>query len=230
MTATPIADDPMEFVKLMNLLIGNPNMRFTTIYKDFVKEYMNKKFNFSYIGINKFQNRIKGLISYLNRSNDPRQFAQPIFHKVEVPISGFDYDPKILYDITNNCEKLANDLYDSLLEENNLKDVDIDEEYDKCVNDAKINAVRNVDLTNYEGVKNGEKKMQKEIKRIEKTIIKDCKKQHTHRKKIINKSLKSKEKEFKSCMSKKKKELKEFLNNLPNKYQKNALEKCGIEL
>jgi len=31
-------------------------------------------------------------------------------------------------------------------------------------------------------------------------------------------------------MSKKKKELKEFLDNLPNKYQKNALEKCGVEL
>ena len=47
MTATPIADDPMEFMSLMNLLIGNPERRFTTDYNKFLQEYINEEWEFS---------------------------------------------------------------------------------------------------------------------------------------------------------------------------------------
>lgn len=84
MTGTPIADDPMEFVKLMNLLMKkNP---FPTTLTEFKQAFMENN-HFSKKGKREFQERTKGLISYLDRRFDPRQFAQPKFYKVPVTMS-----------------------------------------------------------------------------------------------------------------------------------------------
>ena len=103
MTATPIADDPMEFINLMNLLIEKKQDRFTTNYNDFISQYVKSNWNFSLEGRTIFKNRLKGLISYLNRSSDPRQFTQPKFYKVKVPISNLDLEDTILED----CQQIA---------------------------------------------------------------------------------------------------------------------------
>ena len=84
MTGTPIADDPMEFIKLMNLLMKKD--KFPTKLDQFKEEFMENN-DYTAKGKKEFQNRTKGLISYLNRRFDPRQFAQPKFYKMPVKLS-----------------------------------------------------------------------------------------------------------------------------------------------
>lgn len=84
MTGTPIADDPMEFIKLMNLLMKKD--KFPTTFNQFKEEFMDDN-DYTDKGKKEFQNRTKGLISYLNRRFDPRQFAQPKFYKMPVTMS-----------------------------------------------------------------------------------------------------------------------------------------------
>lgn len=84
MTGTPIADDPMEFTKLMNLIMKKD--KFPTTFNQFKEEFMEDN-DYTAKGKKEFQNRTKGLISYLNRRFDPRQFAQPRFHKMPVTMS-----------------------------------------------------------------------------------------------------------------------------------------------
>lgn len=81
MTGTPIADDPMEFIKLMNLVMKKD--QFPTDKEEFMRQYMRNN-DFTSSGKTKFQNKIKGLVSYLNRRFDPRQFTQPVFHETPV--------------------------------------------------------------------------------------------------------------------------------------------------
>lgn len=88
MTGTPIADDPMEFLKLMNLILP-ANDRFPTDFRNFHKRFLRNN-EFTKDGKEVFLDRTKGLISYLNRRFDPRQFAQPVFYDVPVPISVLD--------------------------------------------------------------------------------------------------------------------------------------------
>ena len=88
MTATPITKDPMELMKILNLLIPEKDKQFPTDYKKFQKEYMKQDGNLSQDGIARFKNRAKGLISYLDRTKDPTQFAQVSVNKVYVPMSG----------------------------------------------------------------------------------------------------------------------------------------------
>ena len=125
MTATPIADDPMEFSKLINLLIHEENKLFPINYTDFSNKYIdNTTNNFTSNGKKQFQNNMKGLVSYLNRRFDPRQFTQPVFHEIPVLISqiprGLDLD---------NCLNTAKNTLETCLDNNdsdNLKTV-----YDK---------------------------------------------------------------------------------------------------
>jgi hypothetical protein len=85
MTATPITDTPKELFEILNILIPketNRLMEFNTYREKFSDEagHINEE------GKEYFQNRAKGLISYLNREYDPTTFAQPKFHQVIVPV------------------------------------------------------------------------------------------------------------------------------------------------
>merc|ERR1712196_377341 len=73
----------------------------------FEKEYLDSERAFTEAGRSKFQNKIKGLVSYLNRSGDPRQFAIPEFHKEIVPISRATVDDMEL----ENCEEVYQEIY-----------------------------------------------------------------------------------------------------------------------
>lgn len=85
MSATPITNDPYNFAPLLNL----------TDVKDipedeegFVKRYLEKEtLTFTKKGRELFKEDIAGRVSYLNRMKDARQFAQPMVHHVNVPIS-----------------------------------------------------------------------------------------------------------------------------------------------
>jgi DNA repair exonuclease SbcCD ATPase subunit len=84
MTATPYTDDPMEMMKLMNLLRTDA---LDTDFDDFSKKYLDNAGHFTKAGKSKFQDSIAGYISYINRSQDARNFAHPIIEPVYVPMT-----------------------------------------------------------------------------------------------------------------------------------------------
>ncbi len=87
MTATPITDNPAGLFRLLNALIPEASRRFPA-FEEFRKEYTTPAGTMTAEGEAYFQQRAKGLISYLNREFDPSTFAQPQFHSVPVPASG----------------------------------------------------------------------------------------------------------------------------------------------
>lgn len=87
MTATPYTDDPMEMMKLMNLLREE---KLDTNFDMFSKKYLDKHGHFTRSGKELFQDEISGYISYINRSQDARNFAHPIIQPVYVKMSYSD--------------------------------------------------------------------------------------------------------------------------------------------
>ena len=100
MTATPITTDPMEIIKLVNLC--KPlNSQLPTHFDDFTKKYLNPDtIKFTPTGLKKYYDDIAGVVSYLNREKDARQFAQPIIKHIKTPLIDiqdvYDYDLRIL--------------------------------------------------------------------------------------------------------------------------------------
>lgn len=76
MTGTPITNDPMELIKLINLM-KQSNEQMPDNFDEFKKTYLNDDDNFNEASTIKYLNDITGYVSYLNRERDARQFAQP---------------------------------------------------------------------------------------------------------------------------------------------------------
>jgi hypothetical protein len=90
MTATPITDDPLSAIKILNLILPQEE-QFTENYNEFTQTYCNENGIFTNHGANEFLNKTSGYISYLDRSSDVRQFAYPIIKNILVDItSGTD--------------------------------------------------------------------------------------------------------------------------------------------
>jgi hypothetical protein len=85
MTATPITENPMELVKLINLC-KTVDEQMPTTFEVFSQNYLDEDGKFSVKGEKHFLDDIAGHISYLNREKDARQFSQPILKRVMVPI------------------------------------------------------------------------------------------------------------------------------------------------
>lgn len=83
MTGTPITDDVMSIIKLLNFLRENGD-RFPEKPEDFISRYCDSKGMFTPEGSNVFLHEITGYISYLNRERDVRQFAYPVLENVVV--------------------------------------------------------------------------------------------------------------------------------------------------
>ena len=86
MTATPVTQDPMELIKLINLC-KLPDEQMPTEFTEFSEKYLDDQGNFTEKGENQYLEDITGHISYLNREKDARQFAQPIIQHIDVPIT-----------------------------------------------------------------------------------------------------------------------------------------------
>jgi hypothetical protein len=85
MTATPITENPMELVKLVNLC--KPiDEQIQDEFITFSDVYLNEEGGFTSEGRRKYLDNIAGHISYLNREKDARQFAQPHIKRILVPI------------------------------------------------------------------------------------------------------------------------------------------------
>uniref|UniRef100_A0A6C0HAU2 Helicase ATP-binding domain-containing protein n=1 Tax=viral metagenome TaxID=1070528 RepID=A0A6C0HAU2_9ZZZZ len=86
MTATPVTQDPMELIKLINLC-KLPDEQMPTEFTEFSNKYLDEQGNFTEKGKDQYLEDIAGHISYLNREKDARQFAQPIIQHIDVPIT-----------------------------------------------------------------------------------------------------------------------------------------------
>jgi len=117
MTATPITNDPMELIKLVNLCKPRSE-QLPDNFDEFAGRYLNKDGYFTKEGEHRYMNDIAGHISYLNRGNDPRQFSQPIIKHISVNLANNDelkllnnYDKKIVYDsFKTNSGKLKKEI------------------------------------------------------------------------------------------------------------------------
>jgi len=86
MTATPYTEDGMEMIKLLNL-IREENAQLPDTFEDFGKKYLDDQGYFTPSGAKKYKDAISGYISYLNRSQDARNFAHPVLENVVVPLT-----------------------------------------------------------------------------------------------------------------------------------------------
>jgi len=103
MTATPITNDPMELIKLLNLCKG-PDEQMPADFDAFAKKYLNDDGEFTETGRGEYLDDIAGYVSYLNREKDARQFSQPIIQHIEVPIVADvakveQFDKKVVKDL-----------------------------------------------------------------------------------------------------------------------------------
>jgi hypothetical protein len=85
MTATPVTNDPMELIKLLNLCKG-PDEQMPADFDAFARNYLDDDGEFTEKGRGEYLDDISGYVSYLNREKDARQFSQPIIQHIEVPI------------------------------------------------------------------------------------------------------------------------------------------------
>jgi len=85
MTATPITNNPMELIKLLNLC-KPPAEQMPEDFTNFSGKYLNDEGEFTERGRMEYLDEISGYLSYLNREKDARQFAQPIIERINVPI------------------------------------------------------------------------------------------------------------------------------------------------
>jgi hypothetical protein len=85
MTATPITQNPMELIQIVNLC-KLPDQQLPPDFADFSEKFLDSEGKFTDTGRDKYLDAINGHISYLNREKDDRQFAQPIIHNIQVPM------------------------------------------------------------------------------------------------------------------------------------------------
>lgn len=84
MTATPITANPMELVKLLNLCKPIEE-QMPVSFDEFAAKYLDVDTGKFKAG-SKYKDDIAGMVSYLNREKDARQFAQPVIKYIKTPI------------------------------------------------------------------------------------------------------------------------------------------------
>lgn len=90
MTATPYTSDPMDLMRLLNLIRPADN-KFPETFEEFAPRYLNENGEFTEEGKNKFYEELSGYISYLNREKDIRSFSYPVVHDIKVPMSNYEF-------------------------------------------------------------------------------------------------------------------------------------------
>jgi hypothetical protein len=105
MSGTPYTDDAMELIKLFNLLREEYD-QLPEDFSEFAEEYLDDAGKFTKKGLASYQDAISGYVSYLNRSQDARSFAYPIFHNVNVSIPIYVKEEKNQYDLEMKRLKL----------------------------------------------------------------------------------------------------------------------------
>ncbi len=119
MTATPITNDPMELVKLLNLCRVEKD-QLPDEYDDFARQFgIDESGKFTNRGSLKFLDSVAGYISYLSREKDARQFSQPTISFIEVPMSRTAFDEEKLEKIETEFTDKINDAKEEINQVNN---------------------------------------------------------------------------------------------------------------
>jgi hypothetical protein len=122
MTATPITDDHMSSVKILNLLLENIE-RFPEDFENFKKIFCNENGLFTENGSHEFMNRITGLVSYIDRTNDRSQFAYPIINDILIDVNRQHNNDNGLSEINKNINEYENKLKDENLKKDEIKEL-----------------------------------------------------------------------------------------------------------
>lgn len=237
MTATPFTEDGMEMIKLLNLL--REDNKFETNFSGFSQTYLDSDGYFTKPGLKDFQDNVSGYISYLNRSQDARNFAHPVIKNVYAKMTQEQTDEEIeAFAAANKNQKISKETKDNIREiKKELKEILKQEkgttgkELKECIKKAKANLKANTKkLTALR--KEGEKN----CKKLPKDQRDDCnKKVMTEYDNILAKINANNEDELKRCndkgssgnsnsMIKKRRERMEILNKEVDSYN----EKVGI--
>ncbi len=94
MTATPYTDDPMDMMRLSNLMRPRSE-RIPETFEAFSLKYL-RDGSFTENGRANFLNDMSGYMSYLNREKDVRSFAYPVIKRITVPMTLYDYEDALL--------------------------------------------------------------------------------------------------------------------------------------
>jgi hypothetical protein len=105
MTATPFTEDGMEMIKLLNLLRDDD--KFETDFQSFSSDYLNDGY-FTKSGLRDFKNKVSGYISYLNRSQDARNFAHPVIRNLYADMSYEKVDMRGDLELKMTKDEMAN--------------------------------------------------------------------------------------------------------------------------
>jgi hypothetical protein len=87
MTATPITNNPMELIQLVNLFkTSEEQPELPEDFTGFSEKFLDEEGHFTASGKRAYSDYISGHVSYLNRERDARQFAQPVVQMVHSPL------------------------------------------------------------------------------------------------------------------------------------------------
>ena len=104
MTATPITDDHMSSVKILNLLLENYE-RFPEEFDRFKTMFCNENGLFTDRGSQEFMNKITGLVSYIDRANDRSQFAYPVIRDILLDVDRKQIDDNGINEINKKIHE-----------------------------------------------------------------------------------------------------------------------------
>lgn len=116
MTATPYTEDGMEMIQLLNLL-REENEQLPETFEEFSKKYLDEHGYFRPTGKKRFQDEMSGYISYLNRSQDARNFAHPVLEDVVVSITSKPEEPEVKEKKPNKYMAMMKELREKIREE-----------------------------------------------------------------------------------------------------------------
>jgi hypothetical protein len=122
MTATPITDDHMSSIKILNLLLEGIE-RFPEDFENFKTIYCNENGLFTENGSHEFMNKITGLVSYIDRTNDRSQFAYPVIKDILIDVNRQHNNDNGLSEINKNINEYENKLNDPNLKKEEIKDI-----------------------------------------------------------------------------------------------------------
>jgi hypothetical protein len=186
MTATPFTEDGMEMIKLLNLL--REDNKFATDFQEFSRIYLDNGY-FTKSGLRDFKNSVSGYISYLNRSQDARNFAHPVIKNIYAKMSlekadtSSDMNLKISKETKENIKELKEELKVLKEEEN------------KCIKLANANY-----KTIIKDIKAKQKEDEKECKNKPKDKRDSCNNDVINKyNKLLNDANKNKDVALKSC-------------------------------
>ena len=217
MTATPITENPMELIQLINLC-KPANEQMPELFSDFSTMYLDEHGRFTPNGETKYLDDVAGYISYLNREKDARQFAQPIVRFVTAPlIENMDILHKfdknyVRQHLDSNVVELKQQVNENLKKlEGDLSDLDM----------TKFNALNTV-CQQYEG------KEKKSCEKIVKANIKLLLAEAKTEVKQIRDTIKDIREEIKNKNLYKNETLKSIRENLENKPEEYATFKSSL--